>query len=496
MYRIFSTNNNDILIVLKQPVAGFEWVLLGTGVNGKPHYINASKLNLYSDIEPLLKVLFPSLVNDKQIPVGEIEKLTLVKDYSRCVPANLGTIPLKTASNKASFSEYMEANFTLDFSLSDIAVTFTRRKVAPYAIKDHDPWAVIPPEDHAIFKTALSPELFNNIESGDFWQIELAPYLTAANPATPYKNILLAGPKGAGKTSLAEFIAAKYDLPYANIVCTSDITTEQFAGYITVNTSSEGHWKAVMSEFLRCAQAGGVCCLDEVNNCSPNVQVGLNSFISGSCRKIVWQGISYPVHPKTIFVACMNIGYQGNGILNEAFEDRFRGFILETIPAKELAEYYSKLFKLDLTPARKFIEFYVKVSDYIESAYADEDRYSAQPPSLSLRSIPTLLSECFASMSLSKPLASLLRYSLKGIVNVDSTVQTLLSKYTSDILALESELFKSTETVKEEAALNSELQSLRSIDPLTVSATSVASDSYDSYMDEVVAETLGMGGKG
>lgn len=180
---------------------------------------------------------------------------------------------------------------------------------------------------------------------------------------------LLIGPKGSGKSTFAETLAAVLMLPVCKIFGGIDVNAEALLGSKTlapvegIDVFLEAKLRAgakaagidpeplvqrlrgaqlrvsfEVGLLLNAVQAGEMVVIDEVNMLVPEVTSLLHGLLD-------WQKVLFvpgygqvKAHECFRLVACMNPGYQGTHPLNEAFQDRFRSVQVPHLPQNTLAE--------------------------------------------------------------------------------------------------------------------------------------------------------------
>ncbi len=140
------------------------------------------------------------------------------------------------------------------------------------------------------------------------------------------KNILLEGPTGAGKSTLAEYFCYKQQLPYMRIPLNGGATVEDIIGHYILK-DGETIW--VDGLLLKAVKNGYITVLDELNSASPEITFCIHSLLDHEKKLIVLGkdgGEIVTPHKNFRFIATQNPaeqGYSGINELNPALRDRF-----------------------------------------------------------------------------------------------------------------------------------------------------------------------------
>jgi len=159
------------------------------------------------------------------------------------------------------------------------------------------------------------------------------------------ENILLVGPTGTGKTSLAQYWAYKRNQPFIRVPL-SKITVDELLGHFEVVTDAQGNpsTKWVDGILTLGVKRGWVVLLDEINAAKPDVLFALHT-LTDHDRKLYLltkggEEAEIKAHPESVFIAAMNQGeeYAGTNILNAAFLNRFTMIPVEYLSKKDELE--------------------------------------------------------------------------------------------------------------------------------------------------------------
>jgi len=140
------------------------------------------------------------------------------------------------------------------------------------------------------------------------------------------ENVMLAGPTGSSKTTVARAYAAARGLPFALVECSGAMDPGTVLGRTVVTDEGMPAW--VDGDFTLVVRYGGVVLVDEVNMAHPRITAAFHQLLAVTRR------ISIPEAGQTVkagsetgnpvlFVAAYNPRYQGTVRMSEALSNRF-----------------------------------------------------------------------------------------------------------------------------------------------------------------------------
>jgi len=141
-----------------------------------------------------------------------------------------------------------------------------------------------------------------------------------------FKQAMIVGPTGSGKSTMAKQAAEVMNLPYASFSCNQEASKSELVGFANINGYVE-------SNFLKFYENGGVFLVDEYDSMSPSISVVLNAAFDRSGQIAVPNRTDNPVAKKHPHFYCILAGntwgsgsmdYQGREIQDMAFLDRFK----------------------------------------------------------------------------------------------------------------------------------------------------------------------------
>ena len=152
-----------------------------------------------------------------------------------------------------------------------------------------------------------------------------------------FNNLLLVGPAGTGKTTLAADLAAALSLAFGSVSCTAGLSESVFTGRILPTAS--GEWTYRSTDFVRLFTEGGVFLADEWDAADPNLLTLINSALANGRMSNPVSGETMQRHEDFVFVAAGNTWgygadrtYVGRNPIDGATMDR-------TVGAKFYVDY-------------------------------------------------------------------------------------------------------------------------------------------------------------
>jgi cobaltochelatase CobS len=143
-----------------------------------------------------------------------------------------------------------------------------------------------------------------------------------------HRNLLMVGPAGTGKTTLAKHVAKALDVDFAFLSLSAGVTETHLFGRILPDV--DGAWKYKVSRFVEIYEKPGVFLLDEIDAADPNVMVAINAALANGVLANPVSGQIHQRHPECYIIAAANTYgfggdtmYVGRNQLDAATLDRF-----------------------------------------------------------------------------------------------------------------------------------------------------------------------------
>ncbi len=155
--------------------------------------------------------------------------------------------------------------------------------------------------------------------------------------AAGFRNFLVVGPAGSGKTTLAHNLADALKLRFAAVACTSGMSESTLTGRAIPNLAT-GETTFQSTEFVALYETGGVFLLDEVDAADANVMLVTNGALANGALPLP-NRVSAPSakrHADSVVICAANTygngadrQYVGRNQSDAAFLDRFVGATVE-----------------------------------------------------------------------------------------------------------------------------------------------------------------------
>ena len=147
------------------------------------------------------------------------------------------------------------------------------------------------------------------------------------------KNVMAVGDPGCGKIEFFKQFAARIGMPYHGITFDGQLSRAEIIGSFRQITTPTGSATPFVDGLIpRLIQKPGILCLNEIDQCDPDIQYMLHDIYEGGGLTIQEDGGRFvPRHPDCIIVATANTKGRGteNGLtharyeMSEATRDRF-----------------------------------------------------------------------------------------------------------------------------------------------------------------------------
>lgn len=152
-----------------------------------------------------------------------------------------------------------------------------------------------------------------------------------------FRNFLVVGPAGSGKTTLAQNLATALAREFGQVSCTSGMSESALVGRGIPNLTT-GETVYESTDFVRCYETGGVFLLDEVDAADANVMLVINSALANGHMSLTARTANPAAvrHADSVIICAANTWgtgadrqYVGRNQLDAAFLDRFVGSVIE-----------------------------------------------------------------------------------------------------------------------------------------------------------------------
>jgi cobaltochelatase CobS len=183
------------------------------------------------------------------------------------------------------------------------------------------------------------------------------------------QNLLMVGPAGSGKTTLAKNVAQALQVEFGFISLSAGVTETHLFGRML--PQADGTWAYQESVFVRIYRNGGVFLFDEIDAADPNVMVSVNAALANGelCNPVTGEVVQRS--DKCIIVGAANTWgrggdyqYVGRNALDAATMDRF---VLATLHVQYDTKLEEELVRnmLDSEQAEKLLDWIKRLRESI-----------------------------------------------------------------------------------------------------------------------------------
>lgn len=178
-------------------------------------------------------------------------------------------------------------------------------------------------------------------------------------------NFFMTGKPGTGKTTVAQALAAAYQIPFYSIPIQKGTEEGTFQGLLKAR---DGKFVFTSTDFLEAFKNGGVIVLEELNLADPAILSGAIGQAVESPYFVMEDDLT-PVyrHPMCIIIGTFNVGTAGSKEINPMLSSRFYQTYVVEDPNED--EFISRLMKFDCNKrmAKKIYTAYTRILDYLRS---------------------------------------------------------------------------------------------------------------------------------
>lgn len=190
------------------------------------------------------------------------------------------------------------------------------------------------------------------------------------------QNILLKGPPGVGKSTMAVAVAYVFRMPYR---FTQSYKTADASEYIGTTVADNGVLKTnIDTQFAQTVLRGGVHMDDDNNYAAEGEGTVKNSILIAPYTIKLADGSMAKRHPFSIFMMSANPDMKGARPINEAYKDRFCAIIdLEKLSDEDMVRMVRERSRYeDEATILRMIEAWNKINDHIAESGETADMLS------------------------------------------------------------------------------------------------------------------------